>query len=478
MKNGIKYGYRVFALILISFSVSAQPTADTTAVTDNAIYGDTIYTVGKIIITGNKKTKDVIILREIPFREGEQYTSSALHGKFRDAHRQLLNTSLFHTVDISIKEVLRQTATIAVVLRERWYFFPSPFFKPIDRNLNQWLVEQKASLARVNYGIKFIYYNFTGRNDKFKGSFGTGYTKQFSLGYERLYFDKKLRWGFNVGFSYSKNKEVNYNTIHDKQVFVKDDDVFLSNYTNAQIILTYRRKIKTKHSAGIIYTRGQIDDTVVTLNPSYYKNDLQMVSYPEFIYNLSYFNVDFIPYPTKGYAANLSFNKKGFNNRVNVWQLGVQALGSWHLGKKSFFNVGVYGGLKLPFTQPYFSQRFLGYGDIYMQGYEYYVVDGVAGGYLKTGIYHELFSFKIKSPPLKKGKDPLFIPFRIIGKMYGNSGYVHNPQPGNNSLSNRMLYSGGFGIDIITFYDIVIKLEYSFNQLGENGLFLHRKSIF
>lgn len=54
------------------------------------------------------------------------------------------------------------------------------------------------------------------------------------------------------------------------------------------------------------------------------------------------------------------------------------------------------------------------------------------------------------------------------------SGNVHNPQPGDNSLSNKMLYSGGFDIDILTFYDIKFKLEYSFNSLGQNGLFLHR----
>jgi hypothetical protein len=41
-----------------------------------------------------------------------------------------------------------------------------------------------------------------------------------------------------------------------------------------------------------------------------------------------------------------------------------------------------------------------------------------------------------------------------------------------------MLYSGGVGIDIVTFYDIILKFEWSFNQLGENGLYLHRKSVF
>ncbi|NOT52138.1 MAG: hypothetical protein HOP10_12770 [Chitinophagaceae bacterium] len=472
LKKRIKYCVWVFALLIVSSSASAQ--ADTTAVPI-----DTLYTVGKITITGNKKTKDVIILREIPFREGDQYTLKTLIEKFGDAHRQLLNTSLFHTAEVGIKNMEGTIATIAVTLKERWYFFPTPFLKPVDRNLNQWIVEQKASLDRVNYGVKFIYYNATGRNDKLKGSFGSGYTRQFSLGYDRPYFDKNLKWGFSTGFSVSKNREVNYNTVHDKQVFVKDEDVFLSNFATIYTTLTYRRKIKTKHSLGFAYTSGEVSDTVVTLNSSYFKGGRQRVQFPDLLYAMSYFDVDFIPYPTKGYAAQITFNKKGFGSAgVNVWQLGVQASGTWHIGKKSFVNVGVYGGLKLPFKQPYYNQRFLGYGDVYMQGYEYYVIDGVAGGYLKTGLYQELFNFKIKVPPLKKGKEPMRIPFRIVGKTYGNTGYVHNPQPGNNLLSNKMLYSGGFGVDIITFYDIVLKLEYSFNQLGENGLFLHRKSIF
>jgi hypothetical protein len=89
----------------------------------------------------------------------------------------------------------------------------------------------------------------------------------------------------------------------------------------------------------------------------------------------------------------------------------------------------------------------------------------------------ELFSFSIKAPG-KKNALPVRIPFRFFPKIYGNAGYVHNPQPGENTLPNRMLYSGGIGLDILTAYDFTLKLEWTFNQLGENGLFLHRKSIF
>jgi hypothetical protein len=36
------------------------------------------------------------------------------------------------------------------------------------------------------------------------------------------------------------------------------------------------------------------------------------------------------------------------------------------------------------------------------------------------------------------------------------------------------MYSGGVGLDIISIYDIVIRLEYSFNHLRESGFFVHK----
>ena len=457
----------------------SQPPPKHPPVTDTSVTpDDSVYTIGKIIITGNKKTKSFIILREIPFKEGEEYSMKALLQKMADARKQLLNTALFLSVVVAAKDFEGFTINISVTLKERWYLFPSPFFNPIDRNLNQWIVEQKAKLNRVNFGIRLRYYNATGRNDKIKGLIGAGYTTQVSADYDRLYIDKKLKWGFTAGFSTGKNKEVNYNTIKDKQAFIKDNDVFLSHFTNVYALLTYRRKIRTRHSFGLAFTRGEVSDTILSLNSSYFKTGKRTISFPELFYNMSYFDLDYIPYPTKGYAVQFSFNKRGIDNSIDLWQFISKTSGSWHLAKKTFVNLNLYAGLKLPFKQPYFNQQFLGYGDAFMQGYEYYVIDGVAGGYLKTTLYQELLNFNIRIPAIKKGKEAQRIPFRFIGKAYGNAGYVHNPQPGNNFLSNKMLYSGGFGIDIVSFYDIIFKFEYSFNQLGENGLFLHRKSIF
>jgi hypothetical protein len=42
-------------------------------------------------------------------------------------------------------------------------------------------------------------------------------------------------------------------------------------------------------------------------------------------------------------------------------------------------------------------------------------------------------------------------------------------------LNNKMLYTAGAGLDLVSFYDTCIRFEYSINQLGEKGLFLHAK---
>jgi len=476
-----KKKYCLFCLLLLfyGYSITAQHLLLSTD-TPNTILQtrDAAFIIGDIAITGNKKTKPLIILRELPFKKGDKFTLSVLLKKFETARIQLMNTALFHTVIVAAKDFNKDTASIIIDVKERWYIFPIPYFKPVDRNLNQWIVEQNASLKRLDFGAKILYNNITGLNDKFRLWLIGGYTKQLSVNYDRLYIDKGLKWGINMSFAYGQNKEINYNSINDKQVFLKDSSKFIRNFINTSFDITYRRAIKTRHSLGVSYISEKVKDTVLQLNPNYFSGGRKSISFPSLYYKMAYYDLDYIPYPTKGYAAFLYVTKKGINSSMNVWLLNVKGSGTWPVLRKTFFNLNVFGGLVVPFKQPYYNQRFLGYGDVFMQGYEYYVIDGVAGGYIKSTLTRELFNFRIRIPQVKKGKETEHIPFRIFGKIYGNTGYVHNPQPGENSLSNKMLYAGGFGIDILTFYDVTFKFEWTFNQLGENGIFIHRKTIF
>jgi outer membrane protein assembly factor BamA len=436
-----------------------------------------IFIIREISISGNKKTRSEIIFRELPFKTGDPFPLQALVEKFELAKQRLMNTALFDEVSVSTKKIEGNYVDIIIDVNERWYIYPLPILKPVGRNINDWLFEQKANLDRVNYGIKLTYNNATGFNDKLRLNFINGYTKQFSFSYDRPYIDKNLRWGLKIGFATGKNREINYNTVADKQVFLKDNDQYIRDFTWASIGFTYRKAIKTRHQLGFNFFNERVNDTVVALNPAYFKNGRHSVSFPELYYTFSFIDLDYNPYPTKGYATEISFYRKGVNKYINSWQLTAHVLGSWPITAKTFFSIRGYGSIKLPFRQPYFNLRFLGFGNAFMQGYEYYVIDGVAGGYLKPTLTRELFAFKLKLPQGKYNSIENF-PVRIFGKIYGNAGYVYNPQPGDNYLSNTLLFSGGAGIDILTLSDFTIKLEWTMNRSGQNGLFLHNKSMF
>jgi hypothetical protein len=388
-----------------------------------------------------------------------------------------MNTALFDEVSVGIITTEGNHVDVIIDMNERWYIYPLPILKPVGRNINEWLFEQKASLDRINYGIKLAWNNTTGQNDKLRFNFINGYTKQFSLSYERPYIDQHLKWGMKFAFATGKNREINYNTIADKQVFFKDNDRYIRDFTWANIGFTYRPAIKTRHHIGFNFFNERVNDTVVALNPEYFRHGRHSVNFPEVYYTFSYTDLDYNPYPTKGYATEISFYKKGINKFINSWQLTAFGLASWSLSPKTFFSIRSYGSIKLPFRQPYFNLRFLGYSNAFMQGYEYYVVDGVAGGYIKPSITRQLFNFKIKLPQGRYNSIEA-LPVKIFAKIYGNAGYVYNPQPGQNYLSNTILFSGGAGIDILSLSDFTIKLEWTMNRSGQNGLFLHNKSMF
>ena len=111
--------------------------------------------VDRIDITGNSKTKDYIILRELPFVKGDSLESKQLSPAIIQAKQLLMNTQLF--VDVQIDTLVNDGQwQIRIQVKERWYLLPLPYFKLVDRNFNQWWVDQNRSLDRVNYGMKFI----------------------------------------------------------------------------------------------------------------------------------------------------------------------------------------------------------------------------------------------------------------------------------------------------------------------------------
>lgn len=431
--------------------------------------------IADIQITGYKKTKPYIIEREFPFQVGDHILRSNLDAKLERCRSNIMNTSLFVEVNVTSK-IQGELVFINIQVKERWYIFPIPYFKFVDRNINEWLVKYKGSLNRVNYGVKFMYNNVGGRNDKLNLWLLNGYSQQVLFRYDQPMADKSLKYGFDIGFAFSRTKEMNITTTADnKQQFYKEED-FINEYFNINSAITYRPAIKTKHYLRLGYTRSRItSDSFFTISPNYFGDGARSISYPEISYTINHFNVDYIPYPNKGFIFKGSFAKKGFNREMNVWQLNAVSSYTIPLKFKSALHLQAAGMLKLPFDQPFYNKRLFGYGEMYMRGLEYYVVDGVAGFIGRATLRKEVLNFNIKPPIVVKGHNK--IPIRVLLKTYGDLGYAYDREPVGN-LSNKLLKTYGIGVDVITFYDFIIRFEYSFNQLNNNGLFLHSKGDF
>ena len=46
------------------------------------------------------------------------------------------------------------------------------------------------------------------------------------------------------------------------------------------------------------------------------------------------------------------------------------------------------------------------------------------------------------------------------------------------SLANTFLWSSGVSLDYVTYYDKLLRIEFSINHLGEKGVFLHFSNPF
>lgn len=432
--------------------------------------------VGDIHIAGNKKTKPFIVMREVPFVKGDQLPGSTLKQQLELTRQQLMNTLLFVDVAVYVAERTGNVVKINIDLKERWYLFPLPYFKLVDRNFNQWWVDQKRSLERVNYGIKFIQNNVSGRNDNLDIWLITGYTQQITLRYDLPFFDKKLKSGFNVGLVYATQKEVNYGTGNNKQLFYKQEDV-ARRATRVDFTYSYRPNVKQRHYFRVSYNNESVTDTVFSINPLYYPDGKKKMQYVDFAYQYKYYNVDQISYPSNGFLLESNLYKRGLDKASNLWLASTRAVYAVPLAPKTFMHWEGIATVKLPFNNSFFNQKLIGYGFTQMRGLEYNVVDGVAGGILKTTLHHQLLGFVLKNPFPSKTHDK--IPFRIFLKAYGDLGYGYNTQPDvSNTLNNRLLRTWGIGMDIVSIYDFVFKIEYSFNQLGRNGLYLQSRNDF
>ena len=435
--------------------------------------------VDSIIISGNKKTKNYIIRRELTFKEGDSLDAAKIYSILEQSRELIYNTNLFSIVSIKPQLTSAYNMNIIVSVLERWYIYPAPQFKLIDRNVNEWWKTYNADLNRVTYGIKYTQYNFSGRADQLNLYMLNGYSRNFTAVYTAPYTNNQLTEGISFAAGYSEAREFPYKTNYQNKLLNFRSDKYDRKTYSISGTYRIRRGLYKKHFITLQYTSMTVIDSVLqpAYNPSYFNSNKSNIGFFDISYVYQYVNTDNINFPQKGKIITFGINKRGLGISGGINMLSADfSFRKYYPHAAGFFSsVAFMGKIKLPFKQAYINQRALGYGDFYMSGLENYVVDGVAAAVAKYNLYKKLISFKIPVPFHIKALP--YIPFGFYGKLYGETGFAYNKLELDTRLNNRLLYSGGFGIDILSLYDLRLSVEYSFNQLGEKGLFLHSRSI-
>jgi hypothetical protein len=433
--------------------------------------------ISQIHITGNDRTKEYIILRELKIHTGDSIIAGNIFDVLEESNHLIYNTSLFSEVEIRPILLSAYDVRIEILLKERWYIYPAPQFKLVDRNFNEWWKTYNADLNRVIYGVKFLHYNLSGRSDQLRIYLLNGYARTFYISYTAPYSNKKLNEGYSIGIGFTQNREFPYKTDYNNGLVLYKTNLFDRSSVTFNASYATRNGYFKRNYFSFQFNYIKVNDTLISekYNPNYFNTAKSRISFPDFSYSFVYNKTDNINYPLIGKNYALSISKRGLGISGGMNMLALDASFKQYFSHKSglYSNIQLYGKVKLPFHQSYLNQRALGYSTFYLRGLEYYVIDGVAAALAKYTVSKKLVSFRIPIPFHIKAFP--YIPFTFFAKTFADGGFCYNQKAFDTRLNNRLLYSGGGGIDLLTLYDINLSLEYSFNQLGEKGLFLHLK---
>jgi hypothetical protein len=220
----------------------------------------------------------------------------------------------------------------------------------------------------------------------------------------------------------------------------------------------------------------------VAINTNFLGESRDKLDYFTLIYLHEIDRRDLKYYPLLGSYFNCQLTYAGlFNPGIFKLELSTAYYKFFNIYSRVYGNIGFRAQLANKYRQPYVLTRGLGYY-YYLRGYENYVIDGNNFLLLKTSLKYQVLPVKI----IKLN----FIPLDKFNKihisafihLFFDAGYVHDYfsyyKLNNNSLVDKALYSYGTGIDLITYYDKMLRIDLARNGLGEWGMFISMTQYF
>jgi hypothetical protein len=438
--------------------------------------------IGDIKIEGNFITSKKIIFRELIFKINGNVGRDEIEYLKQNSINNLNKTALFNFIEIKTVEKPEGILNVEVNLTERWFIWPNAYLNHTDRNFSEWW--RTKDLNKLEYGIGFEVNNFRGMKESVRFNYRFGNFTKYELEYEGIHLEKTGRHLLSVKSSYTAQNSLPWGIEYNKQINLKTGYKLL-NSTNFALKYKFRKAYFNSHSIGFGYSEYNIADTIMNLNPYFFGLNNHKLRYFSIDYEFIIDTRDSHFYPKTGYKFVAAIKKKGLGflpDEYNSTDISVQLFGYRKLIDRFYAASAILYSSNSNNDRVFFEQTGLGYLQ-FVRGYEYYAVNGDRALLFKSLLKFELLQMKVinlKMWPVRKAYQINRIPFEIYTNVFFDAGYVHDNagiyEQYNNTLGNRLMYSSGIGIDFVTYYDKILRFDYSFNALGENGLFIHWKA--
>ncbi|MAT55310.1 MAG: hypothetical protein CMN32_12590 [Saprospirales bacterium] len=435
-------------------------------------------TISSINITGNKRTRPEIILRELDFKEGDTIALSELAERIERNELNLMNTGLFLQANIWYDgwEGATNNISLHVGVLEGMFIVPFPILELADRNFNVWWETYNHSLRRLNWGVRFLHANLTGRKDPLKAVVQMGFTKKFEIIYTLPFFNKYKTLGANINWLHTREKEIGYTTENDMLLFHRGDEILLKRF-RLGLGLRLRPHYDAYHALDISWHRNEVASVVLNeLNPEFFTKGTTQ-RFATVNYEFTYDKRDIKPYPLSGYFFETQVKAQGLgmSEDINTLELMVTYMQYFRLAPRWSIEMGVRGKTELLRNKvPYYNSVALGYYLDYIKGYEFYVIDGTDYAWQKSTLRFGLLdrSFDLsKYMPYEAFK---LMPLKVYLALHNELAYVNNPWYGvGNPMANQLLWGLSLGLDFQLYYNKVFSIELSRNHLNEYGFYLH-----
>lgn len=423
-------------------------------------------------IIGNKRTNESIIVREIPFSIYDTIQNVNLNKELERIKNNLFNTALFNFVTVAPVYFDDENISIFITVEERWYWWPIPIFEIQETNFNTWWLDKDVN--KVNYGMYLSKENFRGRKETLSFLLQNGYTEKVGVKYSIPYINKRKTNGLNVMFAYSRNKEVSYGISNNVRDYYRANE-YVQKEINTTVGYEFRPKLYNKHNINLDYNDVSVSDSVLHLNDDYLFNGSNEMRYFSLKYAFKRDERNVKNYPTVGSYFDFKLIKHGLGvaSNLNSFYLTSHLKKFWQLSDKIY----LAGSVKTKFTvkgSPYYLLGGFVFGNDLVRGYELYVINGEHYGLTKMQLRYSLLKNKVFNVNAIRFEKFNKVPLDIYLGAYFDAGYTDLKNDSRtNSLSNTTLYGGGLSLDFVSYYDLVLRVEYSINKLNEKGLFLH-----